>query len=202
VVSGTFHVTDDRDVWVGTREPDGGDRGVFVRHAGTGDWVAERPGVNRTVPSTLTVEPGGTAWVGGVGMGWLFGHRDENGWTVRDEGYPDLGTPAFGRSLSVASPDASLWLAPAWTYGCGLLRLEASALPGLPRFSTFLSDTCFYALDIAPDGTVWAFGKPWHGPAIGLYAITPEAVAMAPAFGGDPPVAIVTRPSPEPPSDL
>ena len=176
------------DVWVT-------DLAGLHRHDGEG-WVAQETpdlgGVTRAA-----VGPDGTLWVrlladcGLVCLGPsdILARFDGSDWETYDS---SDGIPMMEEGFFEVAPDASIWFNP-----IGDHERTGTACDGIASFdgeavAYFLRDTCIYAMDLAPDGTVWlqagddygdARARGWRedgrgrfGP-IHTYVITPDAVA-------------------------
>ena len=116
----------------------------------------------------------------------LLARFDGSDWDVFTRGLPGMGDHYMGFEgwFEVAS-DRSVWFNP-----IGAQEQTGTRCDGVANFDgeslvRFMRDTCIYAMDVAPDGSVWlqAGEGPWRGgnagpiPPIYTYVITPEAVA-------------------------
>jgi streptogramin lyase len=186
-------VTPDGNVWlVGTPrgyDPDGVGGELLLRFDGEG-W-ARIPG---PIPGPEGWEPGhmgrGLLDVGADGALWVKASRtsvarfDDPGWTTFTEadGVKPWGVPddAFTDLLEVAV-DGSLWLIGTPTEEpwdcCGVSHYDGTT------WTSYLVGSLVHDFAIAPDGSVWLgahdvwLGAKGMANPLGLYVITPEAVA-------------------------
>jgi hypothetical protein len=149
------------------------------------------------------VGPDGTLWVrlhaecsageGCAGPSDILARNDGGDWEVYDSSasIPMMGDHYQGfEGFFEVAPDRSIWFNPKGDY-----ERTGSECDGVANFdgeaiTYFLRDTCIFAMDLAPDGTVWlqageyradvasgqGLGDAQPGP-IRTYVVTPEAVA-------------------------
>ena len=185
-------VSPDGDVWlVEAEDPEmeGCSVGAFRRYDGT-DWhIIDVPEglATRSAGESFGFGPDGTLWAAsgrlGGGSGCMDANRglarlDESGWSLFTEAEgvrPWGGEGAYGPSdyLRVA-PDGGVWVAGAGWDDChGVARFDGAS------WTPYLEDYCVDGLDITPEGTIWALASASNGGALGIYVITPEAVAAS-----------------------
>ena len=183
-------VSPDGDVWlVEAEDPEmeGCSVGAFRRYDGT-EWQTI------DVPEELTTRGAGESFgFGADGTLWAASGRlgsgrdcmdanhglarlDESGWSLftQAEGVrPWGGEGAYGLSTYLrVAPDGSVWVAGAGWDGChGVARFDGAS------WTPYLEGYCVDGLDITSGGTVLALASANSGGSLGLYVITPEAVA-------------------------
>ena len=186
-------VSPDGDVWlVGMVRWDGPDAKALLRFDGR-EWEAI-PGpdgfINNSMGQSIAFGPDGTLWVHSrdpEGDDWNsagLARFDDPGWTTFTEadGVQNWGGQGFlATDLLGVAPDGSLWMngAPGGS-GCGGVDHYDGK-----TWSTFLRESCVHDLALAQDGSVWVradvVAGSWNSNAwdVGLYVITPEAVAAS-----------------------
>ena len=171
--------------------------GQLHRHAGEGWVVEETPDLSGDV-KRAAVGPDGTLWVLLRVGRRLLRHRPHRwqrlGGLRRRLGLPRwVPTSRAPTGSSRSRRTATIWFTPMGEYGTNELGDRTGTLcDGIATFdgetvTRFLRRMCIYAMDIAPDGTVWLQAGRWGasgqalrrqqtGP-INTYVITPESVA-------------------------
>jgi hypothetical protein len=151
-----IEVSDDGTPWLARRSPP---RGIAIyRYEGDAWEEVDAP----AAVAAISVGPDGTLWASLEGDdGWpstRYGRFDGDEWTEYDE---SDGVPLSGGAFQAyaafhqVGPDGSLWLTPR-----GDFDVTGHDCDGIGRFDgetldRYLPGTCIYAMDIAPDGSVW-----------------------------------------------
>jgi hypothetical protein len=178
----------DGEDWVVVRTPEvGGEQRIAVGPEGT-LWVGLS---SECGPGTAGDQP----YTACGGRSDILARFDGNEWDVYDasDGIPEMGvlylyTGYFEGFFDIA-PDRSIWFNP-----IGDWERTGTECDGIANFdgetvTYFMRDTCIYAMDVAPDGTVWLQAGE-HRPdtasgqgrgdgqpvPVHTYVVTPEAV--------------------------
>ena len=162
--------------------------GPLYRHDGEGWVVEETPDLGAVMRAAAG--PDGTPWVrlnpdcppeapGCWGPSDVLARLDGGDWQVFDAsaGVPRMGDHYQGfEGFFEVAPDRSVWFDPIG---------EDTECDGIADFdgktvTSFLRDSCIFAMDIGTDGTVWLqAGDKARPDRIETYVITPEAVAAS-----------------------
>jgi hypothetical protein len=187
-----FWVTDDGTIWLWDMwQPTKGGRHKhsLTRSDGKDFERVDLPtGIRKAEPWMLTADMNadGTLWAKrGLGGAATLARFDGSKWTTFDEsdGVPPLGGhyqghPGFLR----VGPEGSVWVNP-----LGDWETTGNECDGIANFDgevwdRYLPGICIYAMDVAPDGSIWLQGGVMRRAGSGFepvetYVITTEAVA-------------------------